>query len=84
MDVRDSQGVVDLEANIDDSGEVILCLNKHALDNLIEELQNISLAAVPGGHVHLDAEVGLEGNIHSLIILRRENRAISSPHEKRG
>ncbi|KQR25532.1 hypothetical protein [Deinococcus sp. Leaf326] len=74
MDVRDSQGVVDLEANIDDSGEVILSLNKRALDNLIEQLQSISLAAVAGGHVHLDDEVGLEGNIRSLIILRREER----------
>lgn len=64
-------GIIDIEANIDETKEVVIFFNKLALDGLIEQLKRISDHQQPGGHVHLDYESGLEGNLRSIIIVRR-------------
>lgn len=71
MDEDARTNIFDLEANLSEDGEVTIFLNKHALEHLIEQLVNISQHKKMGGHIHLDYDSGLEGNIRSIVIIRR-------------
>lgn len=66
-----NEDIVDIEANLSEDNEVVIFFNKYSLDGLIEKLTYISKHQGSGGHIHLDYDSGLEGNIRSVVIVRR-------------
>ncbi len=65
-----SDDILDIEANMDDKNEVTISFNKYCLGKLIENLTYIYHHEILGGHIHLDDDSGLRGNIDSVIIIR--------------
>lgn len=71
MSSESNPEVYDFEANLSEERGLVLTLNDWSLEYLIEVLQDLKDVGISGRHFHFDKVSGLEGNVPSIIFMRR-------------